>query len=448
MNQRNSSRLGELLRQFVQAGADLIRDLAGSRLRRPRYGDAAPDIIIDMPQPPTVYEDKPGTKVVGYLMAIGGFLGGSANLALTTVIVLGAWLADELALGLGASIFPLILTGGCGFLLHRGLSMVGSYNRFRTYRRVIGDEELCNIRHLADQVGRNDRFVVKDVEKMIRKGWFRQGHLDQKKTCLMVTDHMYQEYRKIEREREQHRIEEQEERRRRQEEERRKAENNMKPWKTMGDLGGNGKRKGALWNTSKMDGSIGNEDQGRGAYGRPGGGDSAGGRESGGTNPGRGGDTIESFRKKKGREHLPEDVRRVLEQGDEYVAKIRACNDAIPGEEVSAKIDRMEDLVDRIFDRIEQKPEFVGDIRRLMEYYLPTTVKLLNTYAEMDAQPVGGENIRMAKQEIEASLDTINHAFEKLLDSLFQDDAWDISTDISVMKTMMAQEGLHKEDFK
>jgi 5-bromo-4-chloroindolyl phosphate hydrolysis protein len=84
----------------------------------------------------------------------------------------------------------------------------------------------------------------------------------------------------------------------------------------------------------------------------------------------------------------------------------------------------------------------------MMEYYLPTTVKLLEAYAQMDAQPVGGENIVTAKKEIEATLDTLNVAFEKLLDSLFQDTAWDISSDISVLNTMLAQEGLTEDGLK
>ena len=83
-----------------------------------------------------------------------------------------------------------------------------------------------------------------------------------------------------------------------------------------------------------------------------------------------------------------------------------------------------------------------------MEYYLPTTVKLLEAYEEMDAQPVGGTNIQTAKKEIEDTLDTLNVAFEKLLDELFQDTAWDISTDISVLHTMLAQEGLKDDGLK
>ena len=129
-------------------------------------------------------------------------------------------------------------------------------------------------------------------------------------------------------------------------------------------------------------------------------------------------------------EKLSPEVQNIVKAGDDYVRKIREANDVIPGEEISAKISRMEMLVDRIFDRVEQNPESVDDIRKLMEYYLPTTIKLLEAYEELDAQPVQGENIISSKREIEKTLDTLNTAFEKLLDDLFQDTAWDGSSDI------------------
>ncbi len=142
---------------------------------------------------------------------------------------------------------------------------------------------------------------------------------------------------------------------------------------------------------------------------------------------------------------LSPEVQKIVQAGDEYVRKIREANDAIPGEEMSAKISRMEMLVDRIFDRVEEHPGSVDDIRKLMEYYLPTTIKLLDAYEELDAQPVQGENIKTARREIEKTIDTLNTAFEKLLDDLFQDTAWDLSSDISVLRTMLAQEGLTED---
>lgn len=144
---------------------------------------------------------------------------------------------------------------------------------------------------------------------------------------------------------------------------------------------------------------------------------------------------------------LTPEVRAILQKGNEYIESIRRSNDAIPGEEISEKIYRMEQLVRKIFQQTEAHPENARDLRKLMEYYLPMTVKLLKAYEELDAQPVQGENIVNSKKEIEDTLDTLNVAFEKLLDNLFRDTAWDVSSDISVLQTMLAQEGLTEDGF-
>ena len=145
---------------------------------------------------------------------------------------------------------------------------------------------------------------------------------------------------------------------------------------------------------------------------------------------------------------VPREVQEVLDEGNTFLVHIRKCNDLIPGKEISDKITRMELIVQNIFKRVKNHPEVVPDLKRMMEYYLPTTVKLLDAYAELDAQPVQGENITNSKREIEQTLDTLNQAFEKLLDSIFKDTAWDVSTDISVLQTLLAQEGLTGDDFK
>ncbi|MGN8630002.1 5-bromo-4-chloroindolyl phosphate hydrolysis family protein [Blautia sp. HCP3S3_G3] len=141
------------------------------------------------------------------------------------------------------------------------------------------------------------------------------------------------------------------------------------------------------------------------------------------------------------------EVQEVLDKGNEYLKKIHESNDAIPGEEISAKISKMEQIVQRIFERAEEHPEIIPDLKRLMNYYLPMTVKLLDAYEDMDRQPIQGETITNSKAEIEKTLDTLNEAFARLLDSVFQDTAWDVSSDISVLNTVLAQEGLTGNDF-
>ncbi len=142
------------------------------------------------------------------------------------------------------------------------------------------------------------------------------------------------------------------------------------------------------------------------------------------------------------------EARKVITEGEEFVTKIRKANDLIPGEEMTGKLDQMERIVSKIFAQVKKDPTTAGDLRKFMNYYLPTTEKLLDAYVDLDKQPEIGENIPKTKREIEATVDTINDAFENLLDSLFEDVAWDISSDISVMKTMMEQDGLTKKGFK
>ena len=141
------------------------------------------------------------------------------------------------------------------------------------------------------------------------------------------------------------------------------------------------------------------------------------------------------------------ELQEAIEEGRGYIRQIREANDAIPGEVISQKLDRLEKITDKIFLYVEREPEQLPQLRRFMDYYLPTTMKLVNTYREFDGQPVQGENITRAKLEIEKTLDTINEAFEKLFDSLFADVAMDVSADISVLQTLLAQEGLTKDDF-
>ena len=142
------------------------------------------------------------------------------------------------------------------------------------------------------------------------------------------------------------------------------------------------------------------------------------------------------------------EVQETLNQGRKYLAQISHLNDIIPGIEVSNKIFKIEDLTGRILKRVEEHPSSVEDIKQLMKYYLPMTIKLLTAYAEMDSQHVRTDNIEKSKQEIENVLDSLNEAFNKLLDDLYKDTAWDISSDVSVLNAMLKREGLKGSDFK
>ena len=305
-------------------------------------------------------------KIGGTFLAATGAVFGLTSVIFLIITLIGSVItAFDVVSGLIIGIFAVAFIS-FAVMTYVGVDMVRTVGRFRQYVSVLRDREFCDIKEIASATGRDVRKVLKDVKKMITKGWFCQGHLDEKESCLMVSEHAWNQYTALMEDMKQRKAEEQAAQKKMQEE-----------------------------------------------YDR-----------------------------------LSPEVQKIVQAGDEYVRRIKAANDAIPGEVISAKISRMELLVDRIFDRVEQNPDSVNDMRRMMDYYLPTTMKLLEAYEELDVQPVQGENIISSKKEIEDTIDTLNIAFEKLLDSLFQDTAWDVSSDISVLHTMLAQEGLTEDGLK
>lgn len=142
---------------------------------------------------------------------------------------------------------------------------------------------------------------------------------------------------------------------------------------------------------------------------------------------------------------LSEEVKKTIAEGQEYIDKIHVANDVIQDEAVSRKLDGLEAVVTKIFQYVEEHPESAPETKKLMKYYLPTTIKLLDSYQKLGEQPVQGENIQKSKKEIEDTLDTLNVAFARLFDNLYQDESMDITSDISVLNTLLAQEGLTGE---
>lgn len=141
-------------------------------------------------------------------------------------------------------------------------------------------------------------------------------------------------------------------------------------------------------------------------------------------------------------------LKKIEEDGQRYMQRIREANDAIPDTEISNKLYRMEVIVRKIFEYVKQNPDQISQLRRFMDYYMPTTDKLVNAYKEFDTQPIQGENIKNAKSEIAKTLDTINLAYEKLYDSMYMEARMDVSSDIAVLQALLAQEGLTKNDFE
>ena len=132
----------------------------------------------------------------------------------------------------------------------------------------------------------------------------------------------------------------------------------------------------------------------------------------------------------------------LLDERAKAVSEMRRLNDSIKDVKISAQISHLEATTGKIIDAVVEKPAKLPQIRKFMNYYLPTTMKLLNAYDRMDSAGISGSNIDATKGKVEKMLDTLCAAFDKQLDALFGDEALDISTDITVMENLLAQEGL------
>ena len=309
-----------------------------------------------------LYGKTTGENLKGMMMAVsGGILLSGMGLGAMVILI---WMGLGHSGALAAGVLGVMCAGavGGGALLGAGTKCLGRLGRFQKYIKVLGDHTYCNFQKLAQTVEKTEKFVKKDVIRMIDKGWFLEGHVDAQETCLITSNETYAQYQETQK---------QLELRKQEADPKVQLEENMSP-----------------------------------------------------------------------------EAQDVLKKGNEFLVKIRQSNDAIPGAEISAKISRMELIVQKIFERAGEHPEVIPDLRKLMDYYLPMTVKLLDAYEDMDGQPVQGENITSSKKEIEDTIDTLNLAFEKLLDSIFRDTAWDVSSDISVLHTVLAQEGLTEDDFE
>ena len=150
----------------------------------------------------------------------------------------------------------------------------------------------------------------------------------------------------------------------------------------------------------------------------------------------------QSFSQDRPRSTGNEEIDKLLAERDRAISEMRRLNGTIEDEAISAQIDHLEDVTEKIISAVIDKPAKLPQLRRFLNYYLPTTLKLLNAYDRMAAAGVPGANIDGTKSKIEDIMGTICKAFDKQLDALYGEEALDISTDITVLENLMAREGL------
>jgi len=138
----------------------------------------------------------------------------------------------------------------------------------------------------------------------------------------------------------------------------------------------------------------------------------------------------------------PEPAPAGMEREDEILREIREVNDCIRNPELSRKIDRVGEVTGRIFSYLRENPDKENRLRGFLNYYLPTTLKILRAYAQMEAQGIEGENITAAMGRIEGMMDKVADGFERQLDMLFQDQVLDVTSDVAVLEQMLRNDGL------
>ena len=307
---------------------------------------------------------RPSGSISGIVCIVFGTIGISIyGLSVLTFSVMKVFLSSIFVVGNGIFIilflFFLVSLG----LLLKGISLRKRVKRFNKYVRFMENNTYISIEELSKLTKEKERFLLKDLGKMIDVGMFWQGHIDDEKTYFILNDEVYNDYLNLKKQQI-------------------AKENNDKKLK----------------------------------------------------------EKIDNFEK--------EDAKSTIKIGRDYIEQIKTVRNHLYKEDISMELDKLGNISEQILNQVEKNPEKAQEVNKFIDHYLPITIKLINSYEELNNQVIQGDNIKNAKIEIEKSIDLINKAFENLLDDLFEDVVLDISTDISVLKTLFKQEGLGEEDFK
>ncbi|MCI9120767.1 MAG: hypothetical protein HFG00_04465 [Oscillibacter sp.] len=361
--QRSAGKSGQSWQQAAAQLGKLFRPNQTSNSReKPKERSQARETMKKVTKSPVVKKSNAWLlKIFGGALMLLGLFG--VTHAFSEALF---WEFEELSWWLPDLFRWLAVTVGGGAMLSSGLSMSRALKRYSRYLLVIGQREVIPIEELARTLGYSKRRVIKDLEKMLDKGYFGgAAYLNRELGYLFRSsnaDAAFRLYLK------------------RQEAAKQAA-----------------KETAAEKQETKSSSSAPSQEE--------------------------------------------EGYARILRN-------IRRANARIADPALSAKISRLEDITARIFRAVEEDPKKAERIGTFLNYYLPTTQKLLDSYAEFEAAGVEGENLRQAKQRIETTMDSIVRGFEHQLDELYKADALDVDTDIRVMEHMLRRDaGGAAQDF-
>ncbi len=299
-------------------------------------------------------------SVAGTLLLVFGFIGAFSSGLITLIgTAVEATIENIPGMEAVAVIFGVLFLISLAMII-AGFQLRKRSKRFQLYQKVLNGRTYCMVKELSAASGKETKFIVKDLRKMISAGLFTEGYLDEKETCLMTDYQTYTQY--------------------------------LETMKNVREQQETEKREQEKWAN----------------------------REGGAA------------------------LKETIDEGKNYIRTIKAANDALPEAEISEKLDLLEIVTTKIFDYVEQHPVKLPEIRKFMCYYMPITLKLVKAYQKFDQH--GTSEIEATKLEIKGTLDTINKAYKNLLNKLMQADILDVSSDISALETILAQEGLTEDE--
>ena len=305
---------------------------------------------------------KPSGKYKGMIYYVLGITGSVAfAISFAACSILTMFNSKIIRLGVNMTLGTLfVFFVGSVILAFRGWKIRKRLERFNKYSDILKGKNYSEISKLSESVSKKNKFVLKDIEKMMSLNMFKEGHISEDKSYFMLGDEVYEEYL-----------------------------NSMKAYSE--------RSKEEADNTVDQDKS---------------------------------------------------ELSLVIENGEKYISEIESVNYSLRGNNIYTKLNEMANITKNIIDNVRKNPDNLPLVKKFFNHYLPISLKLIYSYRELNAQTIEGENIRKAKNEIENSIDLINTAFIKLVDTLFEDVVLDVSSDISVLETLFTQEGLTEDDFK
>lgn len=137
----------------------------------------------------------------------------------------------------------------------------------------------------------------------------------------------------------------------------------------------------------------------------------------------------------------------VIARGQEHIRALREENRLNPDEALSNKMDELERISRQILNTVKDKPQKAAQVRRFMDYYLPTTLKILQNFRMMDEKELNGAKAQEVRRDIANGVDVVIDACQRLLDNLYKDEYLDVSTDIDVLKQILKRDGLTGGEF-